>query len=460
MHMKNLLLKTLVLAGLWGSSQCVMADGDDFESAKEAVKNMKVGWNLGNTLDSNSGDTLNMWIEKWSSRKTSDYETAWGQPVTKPQLLKMFKEAGFNAIRVPVTWWPHMEAKFQLDGTAWSPSKDDLGTKIQSAWMKRVHDVVDYVIDAGMYCILNVHHDTGDGNTCWIRAGEDAYTKNQAQYEAIWKQIAEEFKDYGEQLVFEGYNEMLDTYGSWCFASFQAPGNYNAAVAKSAYNGINSYAQSFVNTVRSTGGNNMNRNLVVSTYGACCGDGSWSSHLNEPLTQMKLPEDVVDGHLIFEVHSYPYFETLSSGQSSVRSIITKLKSNLVSKGAPVIIGEWGSGGGISYSNQKEDYLKWAQYFVEQAKANDICTFYWMGLSDGTARSTPRFNEEDLKDAIIKGYYGEEGYTAISTTKTENPKMDVFSLSGTKLYSGTTLEEVKPKLQRGVYIVGGKKILIQ
>ena len=87
-------------------------NAQSFETATEAVKNMKVGWNLGNTLDSNSGDINNMWIEAYTSRTPSDYEKAWGQPVTKPELIKMFKNAGFNAIRVPVTWYPHMEAKF------------------------------------------------------------------------------------------------------------------------------------------------------------------------------------------------------------------------------------------------------------------------------------------------------------------------------------------------------------
>ena len=74
----------------------VTAWATDFETATTAVANMKVGWNLGNTLDSNSGDVNNMWIEKWTSRMPSDYEKAWNQPVTKPELFKMFKDAGFN----------------------------------------------------------------------------------------------------------------------------------------------------------------------------------------------------------------------------------------------------------------------------------------------------------------------------------------------------------------------------
>ncbi len=111
----------------------------DFETAKDAVKNMGVGWNLGNTLDANDA------TKTWTT--TAQHETCWGQPVTKPELLKMMKEAGFGAIRVPITWYQEMDK----DG------------KVNAAWMSRVKEVVDYVIDNGMYCIINVHHDTGAG---------------------------------------------------------------------------------------------------------------------------------------------------------------------------------------------------------------------------------------------------------------------------------------------------------
>ena len=387
----------------------------DFETATAAVTNMRVGWNLGNTLDSNSGDVNNMWIEKWSSRTPFDYEKAWGQPVTKPELFKMFKEAGFNAIRVPVTWWPHMEAKFNLNGTVWDQANDDIGTKIQEAWMKRVHEIVDYVISQGMYCILNIHHDTGAANTAWLVASEEDYTKQKERFEAVWRQIAEEFKDYDEHLLFEGYNEMLDPYDSWCFASFATSSKYNASVAASAYKAINSYAQSFVDAVRSTGGNNAQRNLIVTTYGACSGSGTWNTHLQDPLKQMKLPTDKVSNHIIFEVHSYLDVKNLSNAKSEASQMMRDLKNNLVAKGAPVIFGEWGTSGvdAGDYDNYRSNVLAYARYFVEQAKANNMGTFYWMGLSDGNSRSVPEFNQADLKDAIIKGYYGDEGYSGIS-----------------------------------------------
>ena len=177
------------------------ASAQTFETAYQAVRNMKVGWNLGNTLDAHNGSRMTDVVQS---------ETTWGQPVTKPELMQMMKEAGFGAIRVPVTWYPHM----------------DNNNKVDAAWMKRVHEVVDYVLDAGMYCILNIHHDTGadgDGHTSWLKADETVYAQQKGRFESLWRQIAEEFRDYDQRLLFESYNEMLDTYNSWCFASFAAP---------------------------------------------------------------------------------------------------------------------------------------------------------------------------------------------------------------------------------------------
>ena len=437
---------------------CNASASDDFESATEAVGNMRVGWNLGNTFDSNSGDTQNMWIERWTDRSPSAYETSWGQPVAKPELIKMMKDAGFNAIRVPVTWYPHMEAKFNLTGNVWDPTKDDIGTKIQKDWMKRVHEVVDYVISQGMYCILNVHHDTGAASTAWLIADEAEYAKQKERFEAVWQQIAEEFKDYDHHLLFEGYNEMLDIKRSWCFASFAASGQYNAAIAKSAYNAINSYAQSFVNAVRATGGNNSQRNLVVCTYGACDGSGNWNSHLKDPLKNMALPNDKVSDHIIFEVHSYPTVTNLSSVKSEVNNMIKGWKEHLLSKGAPMIVGEWGTSTEGAYDSYRDNLLAFSRYFVEQTKANGIATFHWMGLSDGDSRSVPEFNQSDLKDAIIKGYYGEGGYTDIHTpAMTPSDNVDVYSLSGVCLFRNVERKTLPSLLKRGIYIIGGKVV---
>ena len=438
---------------------CVTANAQTFETATEAVRNMKVGWNLGNTLDSNSGDVNNMWIEAYTSRTPSDYEKAWGQPVTNPELIKMFKDAGFNAIRVPVTWYPHMEAKFQNGQTKWDPVTNPIGTKIQATWMKRVHEIVDYVISQGMYCIVNVHHDTGAANTAWLIASGEDYAKQKDRFEAVWTQIAEEFKDYDDQLLFEGYNEVLDKYDSWCFATFGRSSGYNAADATDAYKAINNYAQSFVNAVRTTGGNNAQRNLIVNTYGSCSGGGNWNTHLKDPLREMKYPADAAGaGHIIFQVHTYPSLvennknRSLTSIKNEIDDMISAWKTHLVSKGAPVIVGEWGTSNVdesvTDYDARRPLMLQFAEYFVKRCKENDITTFYWMGLSDGNNRSVPKFHQPDLKDAIINGYYGEGGYTNVKAINIEHQSTPFYDLQGRRI--------ANPR--RGLYIKDGKKVL--
>ncbi len=378
----------------------------DFLTIRETVDNMGAGWNLGNTLDSHSGDTANMWIECFTERKPSDYENAWGQVPATRELIKMMKEAGFRSIRIPVTWYPHMGTKFEFEGGVpeWSPYRNPVGDKVDAVWMARVKEVVDYVIGEDMYCILNVHHDTGTYNTHWLVASEENHAQNSARFKSLWTQIAETFRDYDGRLLFEGYNEMTDVADSWCFASYNTPARYDAAVASSAYNAINAYAQDFVDAVRATGGNNLKRNLIVNTYAACSGEGSWNSHLLDPLKQMKIPEDQTADHIALQVHYYPTFSSLAEGKKNVDGFISILNTHLASKGAPVIVGEWGSGGGsdINYASNRYAFVSFAEYFVRKAKENGIATFYWMGISDGEDRTVPKFTQPDLKDAIIKG----------------------------------------------------------
>ena len=345
----------------------------DFENAKDAVTNMGVGWNLGNTLDAN--DASKTW------KTTAEHETCWGQPVTKPELIKMMKEAGFGTIRVPVTWYQEMDAN----------------GKVNDAWMKRVKEVVDYVIDNGMYCILNVHHDTGaDSNTfkSWLKASGNSFKANQQKYEYLWKQIAETFKDYDQKLVFEAYNEMLDEKSTW-----------NEPVNKmDGYKAINDYAKSFVTTVRATGGNNKDRNLVVNTYSA--------SSMANAMKQLDLPETT--GHIIFQLHSYPNWQSKSNAKNEIDNLISNIKSNLLNR-APVIIGEYATfttwPSDIDYySTDREVALYAMDYLIKETKKAGIGTCYWMGLSDGANRTLPAFHQADLAQTLIKAYYGStEGY---------------------------------------------------
>ena len=378
----------------------------DFETAAEAVKHMGLGWNMGNTLEANNQSVTDVTNPAYWGQQGLDSESCWGQYPAKAELLKMMKDAGFGAIRVPVTWYNHMDK----DG------------KVDAAWMARVHEVVDYVINQGLYCIINVHHDTGADSEkfkSWIKADEANYAQNKERYENLWRQIAGEFKDYGQQLLFESYNEMLDKLNSWCFASMNASGGYNASDATSAYNAINSYAQSFVKTVRGTGGNNAQRNLIVNTYCASNGYGTWNTHLKDPLTTLKKPEGE-SNHIAFEIHAYPDIvkkngNTITGDRSiadikkEVDGMISLLKTNLVSKGAPVIFGEWGTSNVdanvTDYDARRELMFQFCEYFVQKCKANDIGTFYWMGLTDGAARLFPAFSQPDLAKCLLQAYHG-------------------------------------------------------
>lgn len=343
---------------------------DTFESATAAVKNMGLGWNLGNTLDAHDASK-----SSWTT--TAAHETCWGQPVTKRELFKMMKEAGFGAIRVPVTWYQEMDSE----------------GKVKDAWMKRVKEVVDYVIGEGLYCIINVHHDTGADNGAfksWIKADGTNYTQNKTKFEYLWKQIAETFKDYDQQLLFEGYNEMLDSKNTW-----------NEPVNKTdGYKAINDYAKSFVSVVRATGGKNAHRNLIVNTY-----SGSNSA---DAMKALELPEE--SKHIAFQIHNYPDWQSESHARELVDYLISTIKTNLISKGAPVIIGEYSTLCTYPerdwYDVNRKVALYAMDYFIKKTKEAGIGTFFWMGLSDGASRSVPSFNQPDLAETLAKAYHGE------------------------------------------------------
>ena len=341
---------------------------DNFETATDAVKNMGVGWNLGNTLDAHDAS------KTWST--TAQHETCWGQPVTKPELLKMMKEAGFGAIRVPVTWYQEM----------------DSSGKVKEAWMKRVKEVVDYVLAQGMYCIINVHHDTGADNgsfTSWIKATTANYNTNKSKFEYLWRQIAETFKNYDQHLLFEAYNEMLDGNNQW-----NEPKN-----TTDGYQAINSYAKSFVNAVRGTGGNNTQRNLVINTYSG--------SNTPAAMAALALPEN--SGHIIFQIHNYPDWQSKDHARELIDYLISTIKTNLSNR-APVIVGEYATF--CTWPQERDWYnvnhevaLYAMDYFIKETKKAGIGTFYWMGMADGIYRSMPAFHQADLAQTLIKAYYG-------------------------------------------------------
>lgn len=314
----------------------------------EIINDINAGWNLGNTLDSN-GD----WITQYSPGTPKDFETAWGNPQTAKNMIDSVKNAGFNAVRVPVTWSQHID--------------DSNGYKIDSEWMARVKETVDYVIDNDMYCILNVHHDVGGES--WLKASDANITTNTEKFTALWTQIANEFADYDNRLMFEGFNEILNEDNNWVY-----PG-------KSAGDAVNKLNQMFVDTVRKTKGNNPERCIIVNTYAAGTGGAQ--------LDDFVIPTDTTENALMVQVHYYSpgsYCTEISKdgneqsvwtengGKSLIDGTLYNLYDHFTSKGVPVIIGEFGA----ANKDNESDRAEWAGYIVENAKKYGIKCFWWDG----------------------------------------------------------------------------------
>ena len=185
------------------------------ETAVEAVKNMGLGTNFGNCTD-----VIAMWLNM-DNNSVTDFEKAWGQvPTTKP-MVDFLKKNGFHSVRIPVTWFQHMKE----DGT------------VDEAWMNRIQEIVDYVIDNDMYCILNVHHDTGADDEDvkhWIKADEANYKENKEKFEYLWTQIATRFDVLNNLAIptdkVDGHIAVeVHTYSPW---DWFAKGKWDASCSK------------------------------------------------------------------------------------------------------------------------------------------------------------------------------------------------------------------------------------
>lgn len=319
------------------------SDSGDFRSAEEIVSAIKVGWNLGNTLECYN-------YSGW----TQDGETAWGNPTTTEAMIKSVKDAGFNAIRIPVTWGDHMN-----------------GDTIDAAWLNRVQQVVDYAYDNDMFVILNMHHD----DYTWFTPNEGEYAADSAKLCKIWEQLCERFGDYGDRLLFEGMNEPR-TVGSAKEWSGGTP--EERAV-------INKYEQDFVNTVRASGGNNAYRTLVVTSYAASIEDAA--------INDVIVPDD---GNIIISIHYYAPWrfangETNEWSKSELDAGFRKLKEKFADKGTPVIIGEFGAVANNNDSTRKEFY----EYYISSAKSCGIKCFVWDNGVESGESSFGLFNRNAL-----------------------------------------------------------------
>lgn len=306
-------------------------------SSIELIKEMKIGWCLGNTFD--GGGKGN----KGASPRT--IETAWGNPETTKEMIDEVVKGGFNIIRIPVTWdW----------STGAAPDY-----KISDAWMNRVQEVVDYAVDNDVFVILNLHHET------WHYPTEDNYEAASDRLKKIWTQIGTRFAGYNEKLIFEGMNEprVIGSPEEW---NGGTPGTREI---------VNKLNFDFVETIRGLGGNNKLRHLMIPGYAA--------SSSTVALRDIKLPEN--DDKIIVSVHAYsPYNFALNTGSGSTEKWVAKahradidriandIKTLFIDKGVAALIGEFGA---VNRSNELYR-ADWIKYYVAKMKEIGVSCVLW------------------------------------------------------------------------------------
>ncbi|MES1198430.1 MAG: glycoside hydrolase family 5 protein [Pseudomonadota bacterium] len=349
-------------------------------TAVEVAARMHLGWNIGNTLEATGG------------------ETAWGNPEITKRLIDLAKASGFDAIRLPVAWNGHADAR-----TA----------RIDEAWLRRVRQVVQYCVDDDLHVIVNVHWDGG-----WLERNVDpakAADVN-ARQRALWQQIATTFRDFDQHVIFASANEPH-------------------AETTEQMGVLLSYHQSFVDAVRATGGRNAYRVLVVQGPNTDIDktDQLWRT----------MPSDPAPDRLMLEVHYYtPYnFTGMTEDQSwgrqfyywgegfhsrtdpdhnptwgeehDVDALFARMKHKFVDAGIPVIIGEFGamrrdSLQGDALALHLASRAHYLEYVTHLATTNGMVPFYWDsgGLDHGGSgifdRRAYRVFDQAALNAMLQG----------------------------------------------------------
>ena len=330
----------------------VIEDMKQFEipdsDAMKLMRDMKCGWNLGNTFDAYNGYSM-------YSAGTA-METSWVGAKTTPELIAAIKEAGFNTIRIPVSWHNHVD-------------ENDI---IDRAWIDRVKEVAGWALDLGMYVIVNVHH---DNDVKYLYPDTVHYDRSAAYLSAIWTQMAEAFKDCDEHLILESMNEprLVGTQYEWNW-------NNGSADCRLSAKYINQLNQLFVDIVRGSGGNNATRYLAVPAYCAA----PW----NAVDQAFQLPNDTVEKRIIVSAHAYtPYNFALNlqsndrtfdldkdqNKKNEIASFLNSLYSRFVKYGTPVMMDEFGA---LDKNGNLQDRVNFTAYYVASASARGITCVWW------------------------------------------------------------------------------------
>lgn len=403
--MKNRLRSMFIAAVLLGtvvagsftapfSVQAAKKDTTSFEDLNQSqiVEAMGPGWNLGNQLESVTDNVPE--------------ETNWGNPVITEKLIQSVKAAGFKSIRIPVSYFAKID--------------DDKDYTIDSKWLDRVQEVVDYCIKNDLYAVINIHGDgynTIDGG--WLLCNGKNQTEIKKKYKKVWKQIAERFKNYDEHLLFESMNEEFD-------GSYSEPN-------KEYYQNINDYNQIFVDTVRKTGDNNTKRWLIIPGWNTNIDYTAGDYGFKLPTDQYRNKSiDKEEQRIMISVHYYspwdfcggengvitqwgneaddPSKTSTTCDETYMKNQLNLMKTTFADKGYPVFIGEYGSIDKTSYDSENEYYRAYfARKLCQLSRKNGCIPMYWdngyngvhgFGLFD---RTTCEVTQPVIIDAIMEGF---------------------------------------------------------
>ena len=311
--------------------------------AQTWCKNVVMGWNLGNALESEGT------------------ETSWGNPATTREMIQAVKTQGFNAIRVPVRWGQHCDMTTMT---------------VDEKWMARVKEVVDWCLAEDMYVIINTHHDL------WLEhyPTNDKKEELNGKLRKLWTNIATAFADYDGRLAFAGLNEV------------NAKGDWGLTPTQENFDVTNSFNQTFVDAVRATGGNNAKRNLIVQSYRCNPSMG---------LSSLVVPTDPTSNRLSVEFHYYdPYSYcsgadgcynywgiafsdkgtvTPDGNEKSLANFFLTLREKWWEQGLGIVIGEYGCSCHYTSSDrqtQEDNMQYYMKCLVSEARKNGFAAFVW------------------------------------------------------------------------------------
>jgi endoglucanase len=325
----------------------------------DLVADMKIGWSLGNSFDALGAAG----------------ETAWGNPLTTQPMIQAVAARGFKTVRIPCSWGERVGA---------GPSYT-----IDSARLDRVQAVVDWCLAAGMYAIVDMHHED-----TWLIPTYANETSVTAQFKAIWTQIANRFKNYNDYLVLEVMNEPR-VAGS--------PEEWSGGTTESR-TVINHLNQAGIDAIRATGGNNSLRWIVITTNAATSQENA--------INDFVVPND---SRILISQHTYyPYSFCLDSGGTSTWGTdkektdmdieLDRINNFWRAKGLAVVIGEWSS---LDKGNTAARAAH-AEYYAGGVRTRGMLGVWWDngGIGSGGMgifnRNTLAWYYPTIADGLMKG----------------------------------------------------------